>query len=293
MKKSLAVIGSTSMVGLQFCEQFEGQIVKGNYPQVDITKSDLVEKFFAANQFDTIILFSAATNVNAVEAQRDHKDQPCWQINVAGAENVAGACAKYNRKIIFISTDFIFDGASGPYKEADPTGPDLSKVSWYGITKIEGEKIIATLPNHIILRIAYPYSGKDMGKDDLVLRIIKLYRQGELYPMYTDQIITPTYIPDIASAMGKLLAQDFKGIVHLASPSATSQFEFAKELIDKAKIQGPKPLEQKSIDEDLAKPSATPRPKKGGLAVDKIRSLGFTPTDWKAGIDKSIKLWLK
>lgn len=296
MKLNLAVIGSTSMVGSQFCQQVEQNfdVVKGDFPQVDITRSDLVEKFFANYDFAHLILFSAFTDVGRAEEQRGKKDQPCWQINVTGTQNVVSACKKYNRSLIFISSDFIFDGTDGPYYESDPPGPDLSRVSWYGITKIEAETLIANnLNQYIILRIAYPYSGRDTGKDDLVLRIIKLFKEDNLYPMYVDQIITPTYIPDIAPGLLLLLEKNLSGIIHLASPQSVSQYEFAKELIKKAKASGPRPLSQKSIDDDYRTKGTTPRPKNGGLLVDKIKDLGFNPTPWRVGIEKSVNLWLK
>lgn len=283
------------MVGSQVCVGLKNRLnlIVGDLPEVDITSPHLVEDFFKNNHFDSVILFSAFTDVGAAEGQRNNKALPCWQINVEGTKNVADACQKFNRKLIFISTDFVFDGTSGPYSETDPTGPDMGKVSWYGITKIKAEKALAaTLSSYIILRIAYPYSGKDTGKDDLVLRIIKLYRQGNLYPMYIDQTITPTYIPDIAPALLLLLEKNFQGTLHLASPEPVSQYEFARVLIEKAKVEGPR-LSQKSLDDDLKKAGATPRPKNGGFVVDKIRALGFEPTDWRQGIEKSVALWLK
>lgn len=284
------------MVGSQFTEQISPtlDLIRGDLPQVDVTNPQLVEDFIKSNDFDWAILFAAFTDVTAAELQRNDRAQPCWHINVEGTKNVVESCRKFGRKLIFISSDFIFDGTSGPYIETDPTGPNRQKVSWYGITKIEGEKIVAAnLSNYIILRIAYPYSGRDTGKDDLILRIIKLYRSGNLYPMYTDQTITPTYIPDIAPALLMLLEKNFGGIIHLASPQAVTQYEFAKELIAKSKAHGPRPLSQKSIGDDLKVEGAAPRPKNGGLVVEKIKGLGFMPTGWRDGIDKSLNLWLE
>lgn len=295
MGKTLAVIGASSMIGSQFCDQAERdfELVRADRPEVDVTKKDLVEKFFKNNNFGWAILFSAITDVTGSEKERDNKNGPAWQVNMEGTKNVARMCKTYNRGLVFISTDFVFDGSSGPYTEDDPTGPNLRKVSWYGITKIEGEKIVAQVANHIILRISYPYSGRDTGKEDSVLRIVKRYRRGELYHMYTDQTITPTYIPDIEPALSLLIARQVKGIIHLASPQKVTQYDFAQYLIDKSHAKGPKPLEPKSILEDQEGPNFVPRPKDGGLVVDKIRSLGFEPTGARQGIDKSIKLWLQ
>lgn len=295
MGKTLAVIGASSMIGSQFCDQAKAdfELVRADRSEVDITRKDLLLKFFKNNNFGWAILFAATTDVTGSEKERDNKNGPTWQVNVGGTRNVAQMCEIHNRALVFISTDFVFDGSSGPYKEDDPTGPNLRKVSWYGITKIEGEKIVAQVANHIILRISYPYSGRDTGKEDLILRIIRRYQRGELYPMYTDQTITPTYIPDIEPALSLLIAKHFKGIIHLASPQEVTQYEFAKYLIDKSHAKGPKPLAAKSILEDQKSQNFVPRPKDGGLVVDKIRNLGFEPTDWKEGINKSTSSLMK
>ena len=295
MKETLAVIGAKSMIASQFCQQAEGEfaLIRADLPEIDITKKDLVENFFKHNSFQWAILFSAITDVTGSEKERDNKNGPTWQVNVDGTRNVAQMCKIYSRGLIFFSTDFVFDGTNGPYSEDDPTGPDLKKISWYGITKIEGEKIVAQVTSHIILRISYPYSGKDTGKEDLFLRIVKRYERGELYPMYTDQTITPTYIGDIEPALKLLFARQARGIIHLASPQPVTQYDFARYAIDESKIKGPKSLETKSILEDHKNENFVPRPQNSGLMVDKIRSLGFEPTGWQQGIDKSINLWIK
>lgn len=290
MRTPLAVIGALSMIGSQFCDQAKSdfELTGADRPEVDITKKDLLFNFFKNNDFDWAILFSAVTDVAGSEKERNDQNGLAWQVNVEGTRNVVQMCKTYSRALVFISTDFVFDGTNGPYNENDPTGPDLAKVSWYGITKIEGEKIVAKLANYIILRISYPYSGRDTGKEDLILRIIKRYQRGELYPMYKDQIITPTYIPDIEPALNLLITKQTKGIIHLASPQEITQYDFARYAIKKSQVKGPKPLTTKSILEEKRGQNFVPRPKDGGLLVDKIRSLGFEPTGWRKGINKSI-----
>ena len=171
MKLKMAVLGANSMVGSRFCEMASSdfQLIKADLTSfilVDITDKNSVENFFKNNDFEWVILFSAFTDVDAAEQQRTNKDGSCWKINVEGAGNVVEACRKYKRKLIFILTDFVFDGVRGNYTENDPPGPNFDKVSWYGITKAEAEKIISDgSKNYIILRIAYPYRGKFAGKD--------------------------------------------------------------------------------------------------------------------------------
>src|SRR3972149_3563504 len=242
-KIPLAVIGSSSMVGSRFCEL-------------------------------------ASTSFNLCKADL----KGVVSINIKGTANVVDACKNSNRKLIFISTDFVFDGQNGPYSEESQPGGDLDKISWYGLTKIEAENYVReNLANFLILRIAYPYRGRFEGKDDIAKRILRLYQVGQLYPMFTDQIITPTFIDDIAEAVKLLVSTDKRGILHLVSPRQTTQFEFAKELIrvfkgDISKIQ------KGSIIDFLKIPGHTPRPINGGLKVEKTKALGFQPTDWQEGI---------
>lgn len=276
------------MVGSQFCKLAKDlSIIKSDLRglnPLDITKKDQVESFFKKHAFDWIILFSAFTDVDAAEKQREDKNGSCWQINVQGTDRIVKNCRQYGRKLIFISTDFVFDGASGPYNESDPVGPNLAKVSWYGITKIEAEKVIKSqLTDHIILRISYPYRAKFAGKDDIAKRILRLYQQGELYPMFADQTITPTFIDDLAPAVKLLVTTDQKGVFHLASPTLTTQYKFAKTLIATFG-DSPADVKEGSLKDFLAQPGKTPRPLNGGLKVDKIIKLGFTPTSWQEGI---------
>ncbi len=248
-----------------------------------ITKKESVDKFFKKD-FEWIILFSAFTDVDGAEKQRDDKNGSCWQINVEGVRNIVNACCAYQKKLIFISTDFVFDGTKGPYSEDDPTGPNLAKVSWYGITKIEAEKIITTeFSDYLILRIAYPYRSRFEGKDDLAKRTLRLYFADKLYPMFTDQIISPTFIDDIAPALYLLITTNQRGVFHLISPVVTTQYGFAKELIS---VFGGTPAKIKKglVIEFLEKENRTPRPINSALKVDKIKACGFTPTDWKRGI---------
>lgn len=297
MKTIIGIIGSQSMIGSQVSKELsnrkEFKLVKADLEadiHVDITNKKSVNKFFQKYNFDWVVLFSAYTDVNGAEKQRGDKKELCYRINVEGSRNIANACKTYNRKLIFISTDFIFDGTDGLYNENDRPGPDLTKIGWYGITKIMAEKNIQEiLPKsyYVILRIAYPYSGVDTGKDDLVLRIVKLFNQNKLYPMFTDQIITPTYIPDITKTLYLLISNNQYGIFHLVSPKVTTQYQFAHKLLQAVNNKRIK-LETAKLADVLSNPGITPRPLKGGLKASRIQKLGFMPTSWQEGI-KQVK----
>lgn len=289
-KLTLAVIGSKSMVGSRFCELAKNSfnLIKAdlNGPiKIDITDPKSISDFFKNHKFDYLILFSAFTDVDGAEKQRNDKSAICWKINVDGVKNIAEHCKNTGRGIIFISTDFVFDGKNGPYNENDQVGNNPNAVSWYGITKIEGEKIISKLNKYIILRISYPYRGRFKEKDDHLKRIIRQYQQKNLYPMFADQQITPTFIDDLAPGINLLLENKQNGIFHIASNTPTTPFKTAQKLLEKFFGQKDK-IEKGSLKEFMSSKNKTPRPVVGGLKTNKIRSLGFNPTDWDKGIDK-------
>lgn len=286
----LAVIGSSSMVGSRFCEQwlYPENLIKADLngsPNVDITDEESVSRFFQNNDFSVAILFSAYTDVDGAETQRNDKDGICWQVNVRGVKNIVQACKNHNRNLIFLSTDFVFDGQNGPYDEADPVGPNMELVSWYGISKIEGEKIVQQLKDFIILRISYPYRSHFEGKEDFFKKILNLYKENKLYPMFGDQIMTPTFIDDIVPAVQLILQSGQTGIFHVASPASTTPYQITRKLI-KTVGGDPEIVQKGSIEQFLKGKGETPRPVKGGLKVAKIEKLGFSPTSWEKGIDK-------
>lgn len=289
----IAVIGSNSMVGSRFTELYEEKnsipLVKADLNsqvKIDITDKNSTEDFFKNQNFDVVVLFSAYTDVDEAQKQKGNKNGICWKINIEGSQNVADAAKKYNKKLIFISTEFVFDGTLGPYKEEDPVATDENSISWYGYTKVEAEKVIKSkLPDAVILRITYPYRGKFAAKDDFAKSILRKYRENTLYPMFDDQVWTPTFIDDVAPAIELILKSNESGIFHLASPTTTTPYQFAQELLKTFK-EDPTKVQKGSIKEFLKNPNSTPRPANGGLKVEKIKSLGFTPTDWKEGIKK-------
>ncbi|MEX2028238.1 MAG: SDR family oxidoreductase [Candidatus Curtissbacteria bacterium] len=284
----IAVIGAHSMVGSRFCELWEGEAellksdLHGENP-LDIADEKQVGEFFQNHYLDTAILFSAYTDVDGAEKQRDDKNGICWKVNVDGAKNIAEACAASGKKLIFISTDFVFDGVNGPYSEEDDFG-NLDNISWYGISKIEGEKAASTLKESLIVRISYPYRAKFPQKEDIAKKFLKMYREGKLYPVFTDQVITPTFIDDLAPAAKLLIESSASGIFHLASGKTTTQFQFAKAVIETFG-GNPVDVQEGSLTDYLMRDGSTPRPIKGGLKVKKIKSLGYNPTDWDEGIE--------
>lgn len=283
----IAIIGSSSMVGSRFCELTKFNLLKadlkGDNP-IDITERKSVDNFFKSNDFDTAILFSAFTDVDAAESQKGNKQASCWNINVNGAKLVSQASQDKKAKLIFISTETVFDGSAGPYTESDKAG-DSEKLSWYGLSKKIAEERVSANDTNLIIRICYPYRANFAQKTDFARSIIQKFDTGSIYPMFTDQIMTPTFIDDMAPAVNLLIGQNAAGIYHLASPTTTTPYEFARYLL-KTFGRDETQLKKGSIAEFVKNKAQAPRPIKGGLTVSKISKEGFVPTNWQDGIKK-------
>jgi len=189
---------------------------------MDITNRENVFSTLKDLNFDVFLHLAAYTNVDKAEIEKEK----ARKINVEGTRNVFDAVRSMNKNFIYISTDFVFDGKmqKTPFFEDSKPNP----VSYYGLTKYEGEKIVSG--NGIIIRIAYPYRTKFDNKPDIVRTIKSLLEQGKTLSMVTDSLIVPTFIDDIGYALKKfLLSKNFKPeIFHLVGTQAISPYEVGK-----------------------------------------------------------------
>ncbi|MEM7825144.1 MAG: SDR family oxidoreductase [Candidatus Aenigmatarchaeota archaeon] len=286
----IAVVGSDSMVGSRFCEleHNEFKLIKadlGGEVDIDITNPLSVKSFFKRYKFDWLVLFSAFTDVDKAEQERNNKEGACWRINVDGAYNIASACKRYDRFLIYISTDFVFDGISGPYSENDEPASDSGQVSWYGWTKLNGEKtVINSDCKFIIARISYPYRAKFLLKTDFVRNILDRLKTGNLYPMYDDQLISPTFIDNIVRALACLIKAGQFGIFHIADNTVLSPYQAACEI---ARVFGYNAcsIKRGSLVSNMKDSSFAKRPLNGGLKNNRVQNLlvqfGFSMLDFK------------
>jgi len=193
---------------------------------IDITNKDLLKTAFEENKQAYLVLHLAAfTDVNAAWEQRGDKKGLCYQVNVIGTKNIAKLCAQYNKYLIHISTDFVFDGKKRTaYTEEDKPNP----IEWYGQTKYWAEEEVKKSgAKYCIARIAFPFRAHFPPKLDLVRKIIKGLREDSLPPMFIDQIITPTFIDDVAFAIDDLINRSARGVYHVVGLTSVSPFELA------------------------------------------------------------------
>lgn len=319
MKQKILVIGPDSLTGSRFIElgqdffefygagQKLGETIPGlqDFQTLDLTDSQDVEKVISNFPGDLIINFAGATIVDEIEKTRPtnledeelFSQNMAYKVNVLGTRYLAESSKKANKFPIFISTGMVFDGENGPYSEDDPVASDFGKMSWYAWTKILAEQEVSKLiPNSLIVRISYPYRSKFEAKTDFARTFLKLYdelqsgQRSEIYPLFADQTLTPTFIDDLAPAFNFLITKKATGIFHLSSPEITTPYDFCLEILREARgVEDPKRIIRKGsiVDFQKAHPEIAKRPVKGGEKVDKLIKLGFVPTDWHQGIKKA------
>lgn len=291
------IIGSSGLVGSQFAKSLETERKRTpNEIDVDITNEDLVKTFFDLenDNFDTVVNFAAFTNVDAAEKQRNDEEGFCYKLNVEGAANLAKACKEYNKHLIHLSTDFVFPGTSenpGPYLEDSILFDTLvPEISWYGWTKLLAEKKTQEYNSDTaIVRIAYPFSAEKYElKLDFAQNILSLYDTGKLYPMFADQQISVLFINELIPVLFKIAEAKMTGVFHCVSRDTTTPFEFARYLLEKARLVK-NAVEKSSMEDFLTDNTKTRRPIKSGLRTENSEEkLGLVFKRWKEMVDQFV-----
>ena len=284
MKPQLIVLGINGLVGSRLkellMEDFD-LIGMDRVGGVDITKPETLTSIREHKDASFVLHLAAKTDVDGCELDRDQGEEgDAWRINVFGSENVAEICRETGKKLIYISTDFVFDGPEKDYTENSIPHP----INWYGQTKYAGEQVVLNSSQNIVLRIAYPYRAKCGGpKKDFVHTLYHRLQRNESLTVLTDHIFTPTFIDDIAKSIETLIAKNASGIYHGVGGASLSPFEAAQVL-----------ARQFGFDERLITGVKTagyyqgraPRPLELRLKNDKIASLGVTMRAFGQGLEE-------
>lgn len=201
-----------------------GEVIGVDLPEWDLTRRESADRL-AALRPDWVIHAAAATDVDRCERE------PTWAAagNVEATAQVAEACRRTGAGVVYLSTDYVFDGRKGaPYLEEDPPAPR----SVYGRSKLEGEQIVRrAAPRWAIARTAWLYGvhGKNFVKT-----ILQKACGCETLQVVDDQVGSPTYAADLAAALATLVERGLTGTFHLTNGGACSWFEFTREILRQA-----------------------------------------------------------
>lgn len=249
--KNILLIGADGMFGRDACEIFTAanyQVIKAARADFDIANLTAVEKFFADKNFNFVINAAAYTKVDDAETHRD----AAFAVNALGAKNIAAVTAKKNIPLIFISTDYVFDGTkNSPYLPSDSVNPKTI----YGASKLAGEENVrATNPLHFIVRTSWLYGRHGKNFVDTMLNISK---NQKVIKVVNDQFGCPTWTRDLANGIKRLIEEgcDY-GTYQICGAGVVTWYEFAKEIF---KISGVDVEVIPVSTEEFSRPA--PRPK--------------------------------
>ncbi len=244
------------------------------YRTADLLDQEIWESIFQEFKPTDIIHSAALTNVDYCEKEKEL----CDQVNVQAVSMLCELCKRYDTRMMFISTDFIFDGNDGPYRENDLPNP----VNYYGLSKLKAEEIIQRSGvSYAILRTILLYGiTSGMSRGNIVLWAKKSLEEGKNLRIVNDQIRCPTLAEDLASATVSCLMKNAEGIFHISGPEMLSMVELVKKVANFWKLDDSLISEINSNELDqLAK-----RPPKTGFVLLKAQTeLNFKPHNLKKG----------
>lgn len=268
------VTGSNGMLGTDLCEilrSYGYDVIPVTQNDFDITDLEHTLKVIKQNNPQIVIHPAAYTNVDACEENVDL----AYKINSIGARNVAVACKEIDAAMVYVSTDYVFDGQGNqPYKELDITAPQ----SIYGKSKLAGENYVRDiLSKYYIVRTAWLY-GKN-GKN-FVTTMIELSKKMYQLKVVNDQNGCPTYTKDLSTAIAQLIKKPAYGIYHLSNSEPTTWYDFTEEIFRQCGIET---LVHPCTTDEFPRPAK--RPAYSVLDNCSWRLEGFTPLrPWKEAL---------
>lgn len=237
------------------------------YSQLDLTDKKAVKKVVTEFYPDVIINTAAYTNVDKCETDKE----AAYNTNVNAVEYLAKYGKITQARIIHLSTDYVFDGTSGPYSEDVRPEP----IGYYGRTKLAGENALkAAGVKHAIIRTNVLYGIAKYGRQDFVKWVVNSLRDNKPVRIVNDQINNPTFIDDLVSAISKIIEFDKTGVYNIGGPEFLNRFEFTLRIAEFFRLD--KSLITEITTAELGQPA--PRPLKSGLVILKaVSELGYKP----------------
>ena len=245
------------------------------YQEMDVTNAKQVAEVIETTRPNAIIHTAAMTNVDQCEGEKDL----CWAMNVQAVEYLVKACEKNQIFLCHLSSDFVFDGSSGPYSEENSPSP----ISFYGWSKYAAEEVVKRSKcSWNIVRTVLVYGiTNDMSRSNIILWVKNSLEQNKPINVVTDQFRTPTLAEDLALGCWLAVSQEAEGIFHISGKDFLTPYEMA---IKTANFFGlDKSLISQVDSGNFTQPAK--RPARTGFVLDKaISVLGYNPVSFEEGI---------
>jgi dTDP-4-dehydrorhamnose reductase len=273
----VTIFGASGLLGKALIREWSGDATAGfSSRDADIRDSNAVQKAVRATNPDWVVLAAAFTDVDGCETNRDL----AFAVNREGAVNVAAAARAAGARLLFLSSDYVFDGRkSSPYETNDERNPQ----SVYGRTKAEAEvKLLGTNPECCVVRTSWLFG---VGGKCFPDTILKLAASRPAIDVVDDQRGCPTYTEDLAQAIIQLCRKNASGTVHATNAGDCTWFEFAQEIVRMAGL----PATVRPVSStQMARPA--PRPAYSLLSPASLRSFGIEMPPWRDSLQRYLKL---
>jgi len=285
MPKSVLVTGANGQLGSELqalaSAYSEYKFIFSERKALDLSSSASIENYFKDKKFDVIINCAAYTAVDKAESD----EEMAYAINHKAVETLAHIAKEKNISLIHISTDYVFDGSNfKPYTEDEPTNPQ----SIYGSSKLAGEEALQSInpKNSLIIRTSWVYSS--FG-NNFVKTMLRLGKERETLGVIFDQVGTPTYARDLASAILTIIPQlnnNDVEILHYSNEGVCSWYDFAIAIFEMQSIE----CHVNSI-ETKAYPTPATRPHYSLLNKTKIKeNYTLTIPYWRDSLHQALQL---
>ena len=246
--------------------------------RMDIVDGDEVARVLSEVKPKLVVHTAAETNVDKCETSREL----AWSINAEGTRNVAEACGKKGVKLVYVSTDYVFDGEKGLYREEDEAKP----VNYYGVTKLKGEEFVREFCEDFIIARTSVLYGWHSSRVNFATWVIDSLRNGKRISVVEDHYNSPTLADDLAEIILRIVGMDLAGAYHVAGSERISRYDFAMKIaevfgFDRSLIT---PVRMKDLRVWIAQ-----RPRDSSLSVDKAkRELKVSLLDVREGLHRML-----
>jgi dTDP-4-dehydrorhamnose reductase len=270
----ILITGANGQLGFELRQVFSGHdLVLCVRPEFDVLRPEVQDQVLAAKP-DVVIHAAAYTDVDGAEGESEQ----AMAVNAEGTERIARAAAQAGARLIYLSTDYVFDGLKGvPYDERDQPNP----LNVYGRSKLEGERLaLRRCPNTLIARTSWLYGAN--GKN-FVKTIMRLAQERPELRVVADQRGCPTYARDLAIALSRMAKIDLRGIVHATGTGECTWHEFACAIVSLMGV----PVAVHPITAAEARRPA-PRPAYSVLGNRVLAGTGIVLPHWKEAIGRFV-----
>ena len=223
---AVLVTGAKGQLGTDLVATLQARnldVIGIDLDNVDLTDRAAVERYLGELVFDAVIHCAAYTAVD----QAEDESAVCHAVNVVGTENVARVCAQRDAKLLFLSTDYVFDGSG---EEPWKINSHRSAINVYGRTKIEGENVVRDRVNkHFVVRISWVYGRH--GAVNFVKTMTKLGNERNSIRVVDDQVGSPTFTEDLSVLLSDIVVTEKYGTYHATNEGFCSWFAFAQAIM--------------------------------------------------------------